>query len=492
MGAIAKEKTEGITESLRERPFSLSTDGSNDKGAEQLYPIVLRYHDDSKVVTDVLSAPKLRLSCLSFGADNASVMLGHLNGVAAHITKENPDVMVQGCPCHLLHIAAKKGANSLRCATEMTLIDIFHYLENSSKRMKELQGFQRESGVALRKIIKHGPTRWLSLHNCVTRLLEQWEPLTAFFTSEKSSTGTATARLNRICGFFDDPASQLYTLFLRYVLPKFINANLLLQKEEPVIHLMRRRLHEVATDLLVAFVKPSAITKCENIYTLEHQRRSKQKDREDLQIGEDARSYLEKMRGNGLSNTAITHFYEDVRAFYSSSVAYVFSKMPLQRDALEHAEVLDISLRGKKSFVGIRFWTSTFKCLRPTGGLDELETEFCKYQVDPEIAEFDREERVDVLWGKIASLKSDTGELKYPLLSSIMKSLCALPHSNADSERVFSLIRKNKTECRASMLREMLNDLTVVKMSLISRGEVCHSQKFSPDFLTKVKKLSQL
>ena len=82
--------------------------------------------------------------------------------------------------------------------------------------------------------------------------------------------------------------------------------------------------------------------------------------------------------------------------------------------------------------------------------------------------------------------------LKYPLLSSIMKSLCALPHSNADSERVFSLIRKNKTECRASMSREMLNDLTVVKMSLISRGEVCHSQKFSPDFLTKVKKLSQL
>ena len=188
--------------------------------------------------------------------------------------------MFQGYPCHLLHIAAKKG-----CATEMTLIDIFHYLGVSSKRMKELQGFQRESGVALRKILKHGPTRWLSLHNCVTRLLEQWEPLTAFFTSEKSSTGTATARLNRICGFFDDPASQLYTLFLRYVLPKFINANLLLQKEEPVIHLMRRRLHEVATDLLVAFVKPSAITKCENIYTLEHQRRSKQKDREDLQQG---------------------------------------------------------------------------------------------------------------------------------------------------------------------------------------------------------------
>ena len=97
VGAIAKEKTEEITESLRERPFSLSTDGSNDKGAEQLYPIVLRYHDDSKVVTDVLSVPtpdgnssgenifraldsELKNhglsweNCLSFGADNASVM----------------------------------------------------------------------------------------------------------------------------------------------------------------------------------------------------------------------------------------------------------------------------------------------------------------------------------------------------------------------------------------------------------------------------------
>ena len=167
-------------------------------------------------------------------------------------------------------------------------------------------------------------------------------------------------------------------------------------------------------------------------------------------------------------------------------------KCPSKGMLLNMQKCLISASGAKKSFASIRFWTSTFKCLRPTGGLDQLETEFCKYQVDPEIAELDREERVDVLWGKIASLKSDTGELKYPLLSSIMKSLCALPYSNADSERVFSLIRKNKTECRASMSREMLNDLTVVKMSLISRGEVCHSQKFSPDFLTKVKKLSQI
>ena len=129
----------------------------------------MRYHDGTKVVTNVLSittpdgnstgreifaALDLELSkaglswdnCVSFGSDNASVMLGRFNGVAACIKERNPNVLVQGCPCHLLHIAAKNGANTLRTPVEERLIDIYHYLDNSSKRQKNLQNFQRETG----------------------------------------------------------------------------------------------------------------------------------------------------------------------------------------------------------------------------------------------------------------------------------------------------------------------------------------------------------
>ena len=183
-----------------------------------------------------------------------------------------------------------------------------------------------------------------------------------------------------------------------------------------------------------------------------------------------------------------------------------------------NTEVLDLNLRSKTSMGNIRYWTT-----RPTGGMDQLELEFNKYQCDPAIAaiikieddkkekrrlqrekeerqnesrkDFKKEikpERIDSLWHKIGEMRSDGGELRYANLATFMKALCVLPHSNADSERVFSIIRKNKTESRASMTRELMNDLTVVKMHMIARNQVCRSTKYPSAFLTKVKHLSQV
>ncbi|GFR74611.1 hypothetical protein ElyMa_003897300 [Elysia marginata] len=52
LASEAKEKTVGM---VQNRPFSLSTDASNNKGSEQLYPIILRYHNGTEVVTEVLN-----------------------------------------------------------------------------------------------------------------------------------------------------------------------------------------------------------------------------------------------------------------------------------------------------------------------------------------------------------------------------------------------------------------------------------------------------
>lgn len=55
VGVSAKKATTELETNLKSRPFSLSTNSSNDKGSKQFYPIVERYHNDLKVVTDVLS-----------------------------------------------------------------------------------------------------------------------------------------------------------------------------------------------------------------------------------------------------------------------------------------------------------------------------------------------------------------------------------------------------------------------------------------------------
>ena len=55
LGAIAANVRQETIAAVQQRPFSLSTNGWNDMGSEQLYPVLLRYHNDVKVVTEVLT-----------------------------------------------------------------------------------------------------------------------------------------------------------------------------------------------------------------------------------------------------------------------------------------------------------------------------------------------------------------------------------------------------------------------------------------------------
>ena len=128
-----------------------------------------------------------------FSADNAAVMMGVHNGVAAFVREKNPEVYVNGCICHLLHLAAEKGAQQLPSSPVDLLIPIFYYLEKSSKRHKAFREVQSCCDVKQHAILKHVCTRWLSLEQALNRLIEQWVPLVEFFRSE-SETSSSSAQ----------------------------------------------------------------------------------------------------------------------------------------------------------------------------------------------------------------------------------------------------------------------------------------------------------
>ena len=82
------------------------------------------------------------------------------------------------------------------------------------------------------------------------------------------------------------------------------------------------------------------------------------------------------------------------------------------------------------------------------------------------------ETRVDKQWHIISKLTNADGQLMYQYLSTVMKGICTIPHSNADSERIFSLVRKNNTVFRSTLSTETLSTLVVQKVYVISRGLV--------------------
>lgn len=139
-------------------------------------------------------------------------------------------------------------------------------------------------------------------------------------------------------------------------------------------------------------------------------------------------------------------------------------------------------------------YTSLLPFASPSN-LTELSEEFVQYQLldreaipelvwkearveDAESEEDDRNVHyhLDAIWQHLSTMKGGDGRLLFKRLSQIAKLVLVIPHSNAAEERVFSMVRKNKTPFRPNLgLDKTLPSLLTVKLAT---DEPCH--KYEP------------
>ncbi|KAJ8048457.1 hypothetical protein HOLleu_00782 [Holothuria leucospilota] len=119
-------------------------------------------------------------NCISFAADNASVMQGLQKGVAHYLLKENSGMYILGCPCHLMNLAAQKACSKLPLSVDDLLVDIYYYLGKKQQQKTKSTAVPAFQWKGHQKILKHVGTHWLSLEIAINRLIEQWEPVRTF------------------------------------------------------------------------------------------------------------------------------------------------------------------------------------------------------------------------------------------------------------------------------------------------------------------------
>ena len=78
------------------------------------------------------------------------------------------------------------------------------------------------------------------------------------------------------------------------------------------------------------------------------------------------------------------------------------------------------------------------------------------------------------------------GQKVYANVAKVMLGICVMFHSNADCERIFSLVTKNKTQYRPTLSTDMLSSLVTHKTVMVARNEVCY-QTYSGGWLIKAK-----
>ena len=122
----------------------------------------------------------------------------------------------------------KKGFNS-----EEFLVDLYFHFEYSSKKQNLLCEYFEFYNQDNAKIIKFHSVRWLGLITCLERVSLKFEPLKLYFLSQEREK-----RPERLISAFNSPMAELYVLLLLGTLPALANLNLLLQRADPVIHVM--------------------------------------------------------------------------------------------------------------------------------------------------------------------------------------------------------------------------------------------------------------
>ena len=507
-------------------PYALSVDGSNDTGLEKINLLTVRIFDEEngkvnmrfldmcittgdKAATAEVIFNKINSvlhehnipwdNCVGVGVDNCSVNMGRHNSIMTRIRGVNSRVYFMGCPCHIAHNAASNAADFLRKDTkfdvEELLIDIFFWFDKSTKRKSSLQEYCCFCDIEYRKIIKHVSTRWLSLLTAIERVLKQFSGLKSYFMSESFSQ----ARFIRLGDNFSNPMTEIYLLFYQSVLPIFTCFNLLLQREDPCIHLVFDQCEKLLSKLMGRFVLTTALSAASSPKKVDYL--NNQLSDRDIFIGFITRQTLLKLVNEGdCTPTESKKFFHGVRAFYVAATKYIIEKFPFEDDVLKCAKFVNFEKRANCTFSDVEFFMHRYQGIAGLIVTDDIFDEFVDYQLLEQgdipasvwdlatvNEKFGSHTRMDVIWGFLGTMRTgDNCNYKFPYLSKVAKLVLTLPHSNAGEERVFSLVRLNKTPYRSSLsLDGTLSSILTVKLH---NPEPCYEFEPPKEMLEKSKK----
>ncbi len=437
-----------------------------------------------EAIKDVLVKYGLEFSNLvSFASDTCNVMKGVRNGVSAKIRQEQPKVLDIHCICHVVSLCVKSAVKALPIKIDEILVDIYYHFHNSVKSIASLKEYAEFCDVEFKVILKHCDTRWLSLRRSINRAIEMWDPLLSYFTSHPEVEKAGRVRTNY--SNLSDPFNKLWMLFLHNTLIIFDTYNIYFQSTKmATIHKLHSHSERLLKNVLTYFVKSSVIrVKAHNLTEIDYSNPINQLSDEDVFIGDDTTAFLlNSIENEGLS---ANNFYKHVRSFYEAFVNKLISKFDFKSQIFQSLKLLDSSECQNLSL-------STFEGISETFAIDfdlgAVKMEFREFAVDGDISSHDSDGNAyDAVsfWLHVKSMKTVLGDMKYQHLSTLALNLLAIPASNADCERVFSLVRRIKTDFRASLLPETISSLIGVHFN--SPFQCCSQTDFPTSFLDKAK-----
>lgn len=413
-----------------------------------------------------LSSKSIPLSnIVGLASDGANVMIGQNNSFYTCLRNDVPSVILIQCLCHSSALIAGKACEKLPRSPEELLRNISTYCSGSAKRCAQLCEIQDYFHIERKKILKLSTTRWLSMYQCVNRILELWTALLHYFRIAVVEDKLLSAE--NILKAMENHFTKAYLLFLKYVLNIINSFNALFQSKTILIHKITEESENILKDFCSNFIKLDVLSNNE-LKSINVADPNNYLPNKNIILGTECDKYIQSFSPEA---------YEQVKntclEFYVTAAIQIKKRLPINNKMFQELKFLDpkLALYGS-SEINFEVLIDTFN--EPLD-LNIIQTEWRRMKVL--IKDNDKTRllllAVDEFWHTISKIKDYSDTYQYFNISKLAQICLSLPHSNAEAERIFSVVTDVKTKKRNRLGDDTLNSIAVIRSAYAAKEINC-------------------
>ncbi|XP_011868672.1 PREDICTED: uncharacterized protein LOC105562439 isoform X1 [Vollenhovia emeryi] len=405
---------------------------------------------------------------IALSCDYASLMQGKHLVFKRYLEEMCTNVLTLSCPCLSVELAADAACAKIPQIYEDFVKIMVTYINSSPKRTAIFREFSQCTQESNQKVSELSDTRWLSHYACIEQLLDSWDIIKHFLSetiiNEKTDTG------DNLLNVMESVEIKAYLLFLKYILHSFNTLNTFFQAAETRIHLLHSKSMNLLTKICTNFLKSQVLKDLPNVT---FSKSENHKSLIDINLGLECEEYLCQLMKDGNANVIAT-IRKNCLQFYVTAAEEIYNRLPVNdvffsklQVFLPHTALL--SNDRATTYNDVSFIARTIGGFNGNG----LKREWFKLSSDFTIPEKQSLSKLnfDDMWIKILQSRYLTDEIKYPHLQSLLNSIRALPNSNTNPDRIFSLLTDIKSKKRNKLSSAVANATCVLKSALKARGE---------------------
>nr|XP_033335269.1 uncharacterized protein LOC117225674 isoform X1 [Megalopta genalis] len=520
---LDKTIIETRTRILKKKYFSVLIKESTDLSA---LCVLARYTHEGKIETYLLEYVNIRnadaeslykyfefalekyqlsmKNVIGISIDTASVTLKKKKSFVSLLLKSNPNIAVFPCICHNIQLLASDACEHLPKNLAKLMYKVYTYFSRSLKRQQRLREIQTEMNLAMQEMLEPSKTKWLAVSECVDRILEQWDALRNYFErkvhgmyeSESESDVAESSdmpRLSMISTEIMNSLRSLYTKafleFVQFSLNIITKFNQIFKSSEILVFNVSKYCDQFLQEIGSNFIKHTVLATAENLSEIDPFKVENLLPPESIYIGGKAQRTIEEIKAMTTDNkeqSRLTKFYERCQKFYQTAYRGAVKRLPINDAFLKALEFLDPSVA-----LDIEKHTNQLDCLITKFGekfdwtiiRDEWHALGFLTIRDKVLKEQLMGLGIHAFWQEIYNMSDIGAKRRFENIYNLAMTCLSLPHSNADTERFFSMVSEIKTAGRDRLKSDTIAALCRIKLEFKNTGTVCSNYIISDDYL---------